>query len=322
VSFEAPHLLVWLLVIPVAVGLYALLESRRDRRAAAWATPALLPNMVSRAPAWRRSLPFALLLFGLALLLIGFARPTVTHTVKRQQATVVVVLDVSGSMAAGDLQPSRLAAAKATAYRLVNALPHGYRASVVIFSDHSAVIAPPTDDLNSVRAAIARAHTGPQGTALGEAVYHAVDVARRVPAQSNGKRPPASVVVLSDGGLTAGRVTPQQAAKRAAGSRVPIFAVAFGTPQGIVRQQLQGGFEEQIQVPVSDTVLQQFAHWTGGRLWTSPAEFDPRVVYRNLDARTGTQRKTVEVTAVAAGGGIAFMLAGAGLSGLWFRRLT
>jgi Ca-activated chloride channel family protein len=189
--------------------------------------------------------------------------------VKRQQATVVVVLDVSGSMAAGDLQPSRLAAAKATAYRLVNALPHGYRASVVIFSDHSAVIAPPTDDLDSIRAAIARAHTGPQGTALGDAVYHAVDVARRVPAQSNGKRPPASVVVLSDGGLTAGRVTPQQAAKRAAGSRVPVFAVAFGTPQGIVRQQLQGGFEEQIQVPVSDTVLQQFAHWTGGRLWTS-----------------------------------------------------
>jgi Ca-activated chloride channel family protein len=322
VSFEAPHLLVWLLAIPVVIAIYALVELRRDKRAAKWATPALLPNMVDRAPAWRRHVPFALLLVGLALLLVGFARPQAKHTVKNQEATVVLVLDVSGSMAANDLQPSRIAVAKAAAYRLVGALPHGYRASVVIFSDHSSVIAPPTSDGTAVRAAIARAHTGPQGTALGEAVYHAVDVARRVPTGSNGKKPPAAIVVLSDGGLTAGRITPQAAVKRATGAHVPVYAVVVGTPQGVVHQQLQGGYQEQIQVPASDTVLQLFARSTGGRFWTSPAQFDPHAVYRNLGSRTGTQRKSVEITAAAAGGGIAFMLVGAALSGLWFRRLT
>lgn len=321
-SFAAPHLLVWLLLIPLVVAGYALVESQRERRARKWATTALLPNMVARAPAWRRHLPFALMLFGLALLLVGFARPKATHTVKRQEATVVVVLDVSGSMAANDVQPSRLAAAKAAAYRLVDALPHGYRMSVVVFSDHSSVIAPPTEDVNAIRAAIARAHAGPQGTALGDAVDHAITVARQVPANSVGKKPPASIVVFSDGGITAGRVTPQQAASRATAVGVPVFTVAVGTPQGVVHQQLQGGFDEQIQVPVADSVLQQLSHDTRGRLWTSAGAFDAHAVIGELGSRTGTRHATVEVTAIAAAGGIAFMLAGAAISGLWFRRVT
>ena len=321
-SFAAPHLLVWLLLIPLAVAGYALVESQRERRARKWATTALLPNMVARAPAWRRHLPFALMLFGLALLLVGFARPKVTHTVKRQEATVVVVLDVSGSMAANDVQPSRLAAAKAAAYRLVDALPHGYRMSVVVFSDHSSVIAPPTEDVNAIRAAIARAHAGPQGTALGDAVDHAITVARQVPANSVGKKPPASIVVFSDGGITAGRVTPQQAASRATATVKTGTPTAVGTPQGVVHQQLQGGFDEQIQVPVADSVLQQLSHDTRGRLWTSAGAFDAHAVIGELGSRTGTRHATVEVTAIAAAGGIAFMLAGAAISGLWFRRVT
>jgi Ca-activated chloride channel homolog len=232
------------------------------------------------------------------------------------------VLDVSGSMAANDVQPSRLAAAQAAAYRLVDALPHGYRMSVVVFSDHSAVIAPPTEDVAAIRAAIARARTGPQGTALGDAVDHAITVARQVPPNAAGRKPPASIVVFSDGGITAGRVTPQQAATRATAVGVPVFALALGTPQGIVHQQLQGGFDEQIQVPVSDVPLQQLTHATRGQLWTSPAAFDPHAVFSELGSRTGTRRATIEVTAVAAAGGIVFMLAGALLSGLWFRRLA
>lgn len=320
-SFAAPGLLLWLLAIPVTVAAYALYERRRDRRAAAWATPALLPNMVERPPSWRRHLPFALLLVGLALLLVGFARPKTTHTVNRQEATLVIVLDVSGSMAANDLQPSRLAVAQAIAYRLVDKLPKGYRVSVIRFSDHSAVVAPPTRDLTRVRQAIAGARSGPQGTALAEAVSHAVVVAKSVPAQGSHK-PPATIVVLSDGGLTAGNVTPQQAARRAASAKVPVFSVLLGTPQGVVQQKLRGGFTERIEVPASDAALQLFARSTGGRVWTNAGVVDPGTIYRDLGSRTGTQRKTVEVTAAAAGGGIAFMLVGAALSGLWFRRLT
>src|SRR5207302_1926027 len=104
-----------------------------------------------------------LLLLGIALLLVGFARPQATIHVKRQDATMILVLDVSGSMAANDVAPSRLAAARSAAARLVDGLPAGYRASVVTFSDHAAVVAPPTRDLQRVQAAIVHARSGPQG---------------------------------------------------------------------------------------------------------------------------------------------------------------
>ncbi len=142
-SFFAPALLVFLLAVPAAAGGYVWLDRRRDRRASAWAAPNLLPNMTDRPSPWRRHLPVALLLAGVALLLVGFARPTAKITVKRQEATVVVVLDESGSMAARDSLPTRLAAAKAVALRYVDALPKGYRMSVITFSDHVAVSAPP-----------------------------------------------------------------------------------------------------------------------------------------------------------------------------------
>ncbi|HEV2591907.1 MAG TPA: VWA domain-containing protein [Gaiellaceae bacterium] len=321
-SFSAPALLVLLVLVPLAALAYALHEMRRDQRAAAWATPALLPNMLSRPPAWRRHLPFALLLIGLALLLVGFARPKTKHTVKDNQATLVVVMDVSGSMAADDARPNRLAQAKAVALRLTHTLPKGYRMAVVTFSDHSDVVAPPSNDLNRVRAAIDAAKTGPQGTALGQAVFHAVQVARTVPEdKSSHKKPPALIVVVSDGGVTAGRVSPQQAASRAANARVPVYTILVGSPNGVVHQPLKGGFTEQIEVPAQPVALQYLSRTTGGRYAASPAAFDPHKVFASLGSRAGSRRATIEVTAAAAGGGLAFMVLGVGLSGLWFRRL-
>jgi Ca-activated chloride channel homolog len=322
VSFAAPGQLLWLLLVPAAALAYLGWERLRGRHAARWASPHLLENMVERPPMWRRHLPVALLLLGLTLLLVGFARPQAKHTVKRQDATVILALDVSGSMAATDVQPSRLAAARAAAFRLVDALPHGYRVSIVVFSDHSAVVAPPTQDLARVRAVLSNMRAGPQGTALAVAVWHAVDVADTVPKTANGKRPPAVIVVFSDGGITAGNISPTQAIAKAQKARVPVSAVVVGTPNGVVRQPLKGGLQEQIQVPVEPVFLQELARETGGRLFAAPRDVDPHAVYAQLGSRVGKQRKPLEVTAVAAGGGIAFMLAGAALGGLWFRRLA
>jgi Ca-activated chloride channel family protein len=321
VSFAAPVLLVCLIAVPVAVAGYLWLERKRDARAAGWATPALLPNLVERPPSWRRHLPTALLLAGVALLLVGFARPRTTIKVKRQEATVVLVLDVSGSMAAKDVQPSRLRGARAAALRFVDALPHGYRMSLVTFSDHAAVAVPATHDLDAMRVAIARAKSGPQGTALADAVTRAVDVGLSVhgPAATN-KRPPAIVVLFSDGGQTAGRVTPKQAAAKAKKANIPVTAVAVGTQDGIVLQPLKGGFVERFQVPVQPAVLQTIARGSGGR-FARLSEIDVKASYRALGSRVGRRDKTVEVTAAAAGGGMVLMFAGALLSGLWFRRL-
>jgi Ca-activated chloride channel family protein len=321
VSFAAPLLLLFLLAVPAAVAGYLWLERRRESRAAGWAAPSLLPNLVERPPNWRRHLPTALLLAGVALLLVGFARPRTSVSVKRQDATVVLVLDVSGSMAAKDAQPTRLGAARAAALQLVDKLPKGYRIALVTFSDHAAVVVPATHDLDVMRAGIARAKSGPQGTALAEAVSRAVDVGVSVKGQVQGqRRPPAIVILFSDGGQTAGRLTPAQAAAKAKKAGIPVSTVAVGTADGVVLQPLQGGFTERIQVPAQPSSLQSIATGSAGRFYPSIASVDAKTIYRDLGSRVGRQNKTVEVTAVAAGGGLVLMLAGAVLSGAWFRR--
>ena len=274
-----------------------------------------------RLGGWRRYLPTGLLLAGLSLLLVGVARPQATIHVKRQDATIVVVLDVSGSMAAKDSPPTRLGAARAAAERIADHLPGGYRMAVVTFSDHAAVVQPPTRDLAAVRAVLERAHTGPQGTALADAVARAVAVSRTVGTTSTGSRPPAVVVLFSDGGQTAGRYTPAQASALAKKAHIPVSTVSVGTPDGIVEQEIKGGFNERIQVPVQPAALQAIAQGSSGRFYAHVIDFEPAGVLQELGSRVGKQPKRVEVTAAAAAGGLVFMLAGGLLSGIWFRRV-
>jgi Ca-activated chloride channel family protein len=321
VSFGSPYLLLFLIAVPVAVAAVVWLERRRARRATAWAPAPLLPNMVARPPSWQRTVPVALLLVGLTLLLVGFARPRASFHVSSQEATLVLVIDVSGSMAADDLHPTRLAAAKAVAERFLSKVPHGYRVAVVTFSDHANVLAPPTHDLNQVRAALARAKTGPQGTSIADAVDRGVKVGVSVKGTVKGKRPPAAIVLLSDGGQTAGQVTPEQAAAQARKAGIPVNGVLMGTPDGVVRQKLRGGYTEQIQVPAEAAPLQSITRLSGGRFAGGPATVNPKAVYDELGSRVGQKRKTIEVTDAAAAGGLVFMLMGGLLSGVWFRRV-
>jgi Ca-activated chloride channel family protein len=318
VSFGSPYLLLLLLVVPAAAVVLGWLERRRARRAAVWATPALLPNLAVRPPAWRRWLPIGLLLLGATLLLVGFARPKAGVTVGRNQATLVVVLDISGSMAAKDAPPTRLAVARRDIRDLLKRTPDSYRVAAVAFSDHQAVIAPPSRNRTVVLGAISRVHTGPQGTALTDAVLRAVKLAHALP-KVDGKRPPATVVVFSDGAANAGRATAAQVVKTAKADHVPVDAVVIGTPSGVVRQKLQGGFEEQIAVPVQPELLDGIARASGGHAYAPTASLEP--VVRALRTRTGTEHKTVEVTAAAAGGGLCCMVVAGLVSGLWFRRV-
>ena len=320
-SFGVPLLLICLVAIPVAVVLLVLLEQYRHRRSTAWAPAALLPNMTTRPSELRRHVPTALTLLGVALLLVGFARPKATYHVKAQEATLVLVLDVSGSMAATDAQPTRFAQAKAIVRRFIAKAPAGYRLSLVTFSDHVAVSAAPTRNMETVAAALARAHTGPQGTALADAVVRAVRVASLVKGSVRGHRPPAAVVLLSDGGQTAGRVTPGQAAVKARQARIPVSTILVGTPDGIVQQKLKGGFTERIQVPAQPQALEAIAQGSGGRFTGGAAGVDVKGTYDELGSRAGKRKKTIEVSSAVAGGGLAFVLAGGLLSGLWFRRI-
>jgi len=320
VSFGSPVLLVLLLVVPLAVYGLRVLDRWRARRSAGWAPPALQDNMVVRPPVWRRAVPTGLLLAGVALLLVGFARPKATYNAKLQEATVVMVLDKSGSMAANDTQPTRFLRAKAIVRQFMAKLPKGYQMSLVTFSSDVAVVTAPTHDLSQVDAALRRAKTGPQGTALMQAIAKGVQVGATVKGSVRGRRPPAVVVVLSDGGQNVGRSSLQQVTQIARTAKIPVTTVVLGTPDGVVHQKIQGGYTEQIQVPVDPSTLQQVARGTSGFAMTGQT-VDPSRVYAELGSRTGKRRKTVEITSALAAGGLVFMLAGGLLSGAWLRRV-
>ena len=176
-SFATPLALLALLLVPLALGGYLLLERRRRARAAAFANPALVPNLVGRRPGRLRHLAPALALVALALIATGLARPHATVSVPREEATVVLAIDVSRSMVATDVKPTRLAAAQDAVRAFLAKLPEGYRVSIVSFAQAAYVVLPPTADRELAERALANLRPG-DGTALGGGIARAVQVAR------------------------------------------------------------------------------------------------------------------------------------------------
>ena len=322
-SFASPALLLFLLALPLLVAAYLWFERQRPGRVAPWCTPALVPNLVGAHPGRRRHIPFVLFLLGLVFLLVGFARPQARFSVAREGATVVLAIDVSRSMQARDVRPSRLEAARDAALAFLNELPKRYRVGLVTFAEHASVPVPATDDRGRVRRALLLAAKG-EGTALGDGISRAVAVAERAVGRSRpgSPHPPATVLLLSDGAQTTGRITAASAAGHARRVGVPVNTVALGTPNGVVTRTLPGGFIERTQVPPDPKTLRAVASATDGRFFEVTTAARLKVVYRDLGHRLAHQRKKREITAGTTGAALAFMLAGAALSGLWFRRLT
>lgn len=318
-SFEWPLALVGLVVVPVLIALYVLRERRRDCYAARFTTPALLPNLVDSAPRWRRHLPIAVLLVALAAMVVGVARPHANVSVKREQATVILVVDTSLSMGADDLKPTRLDVAQRTARAFLRELPEKYRLAIVGFSGRAYVALPPTEDRELAAAALRSLRTG-EGTSLGDAIALATQLARRQRA-SDGTIPPANILIVSDGAQQSGRNTPNAAAVRARAAHIPIYSVLLGTQEGIITVQLAGGFQAQMRVPADPQTLQTVARLTGGRFYPAPTATRLREVYEHLGSRLGKRQESREVTDLFAGGSAALLLLGGGLSALWFRRV-
>jgi Ca-activated chloride channel homolog len=320
VSFAAPSALFWLTAIPVLVALYVLFERRRGRFAARWGTPALLPNVIDRAAGRRRHLPVAILLAALAALIVGVARPHATVTVSREEATVLLAIDTSRSMGATDVYPSRLVVAQRGADRFVDMVPKRFRVGVVSFSSRAQIAVAPTEDRTLVHQAIASLHPL-EGTAIGDAVRLAAQLGLRQRA-SDGTVPPTSVLLISDGARDGGRTAPLAAARRARSLHVPVYTVALGTPGGVVQHRLPGGYTEIIRVPPSPQTLQLIARTSGGRFFQAATEQQLRQVYEGLRSRLGHKRVSREISDFVGGGAALLLLAGSGLSLLWFRRVA
>jgi Ca-activated chloride channel family protein len=319
VTFEWPLALLGLLIVPLLVVLYVMRERRRTNFAARFTTPTLLPNLVDASPRWRRHLPLAVLLVALAAMVVGVARPHAKVSVKREQATVILVLDTSLSMSADDVKPTRLEAARRTARSLLDRLPEKYRVSIVGFAGRAYVALPPTEDRELAVAALRSLHPA-EGTSLGDAIALATQLASRQ-RSSDGTVPPASILVISDGAQLSGRTTPGAAALRARTARIPIYAVLVGTQDGVITVELAGGFQAQIRVPPSPETLRTLTQVTGGSFFIAPSAARLRQVHEHLGSRLGSRKESREVTDLFAGGSAALLLIGGGLSALWFRRI-
>lgn len=323
-SFESPIYLLGLLAIPVVVAAYLFFQRRRKGTESRFASAPLFSNLVDRSPGWRRHLPPAILLLALAAMLIGLARPQAALSVPREDATIVLAVDTSRSMAATDVKPTRLMAAKTALRAFLAKVPTKFRVGVVSFASEAQVVAPATHDRTLVQKAIALLKPG-EGTALGDAIARSVEVGRAVngPAKAGTPRkpPPTSILVLSDGANQGGRIAPEQASRLARSLSMPVYTVAFGTPDGVVTVRHVGGFVERIRVPPDPRQLQQIASTTGGKFFAAPTSDELTAVYRDLGSRLGHTTKKREVTVAFAGGAVALLLLGGALSTLWFRRL-
>jgi Ca-activated chloride channel family protein len=319
-TFSSPWTLLLLLAIPLLVALYVLRDRRRERYAGRWTTPALLPNLVDRAPGRKRHLPVAILAVALAALIVGVARPHATVKVPREEATVLLVMDTSRSMGATDITPTRLVAAQAAASHFADLVPKKFRIGVISFSTRAQLALAPTDDRDLVQRALGTLRPQ-EGTAIGDAVRLAARLGLREKA-TDGSTPPTSVLLISDGARDGGRTTPRAAARQALRLKVPVYTISLGTPGGTVQHRLPGGYVETIRVPPSPATLQMIARTTGGQFFTAASDQELKSVYDGLGSRLGHTKKKREVTDLFAAGGAVLLLTGIGLSAFWFRRVA
>ena len=322
-SFGSPLYLLALLVVPAVISLYVVHYRRRSRVAARFASPPLLPNVVDREPGRRRHVPPAILLIALTALLVGLARPKAEISVPREDATIMIAIDTSRSMAADDVRPSRMEAAKAGIREFLAEAPDSYRVGVVSFASDARLVAPPTRDRELVDLALDELRTG-EGTALGDAIAKAVEVGQAVDAASaaTGEEPaPTTVLLVSDGKEDGSLVSAQEASGQARERDVPVFTVGMGTPDGVVEVPLAGGYTARVEVPADPTTLRGVADATGGRFFSSPTLEQLRAVYGELESRLGREDEWREVTVAFAAAGAIMLLLGGALSASWFRRL-
>jgi len=319
VSFGWPIALVGLVLLPLLLVLYLWHERRRTASQAAFGNPDLLPNVIDRAPGRLRYLPLVLLLLALGAIVVGVARPHATVSVPREEATVILAVDVSRSMKATDVEPTRLDAARAAAKAFLAEVPEKFRVGVVSFATRAAVGVPPTEDRSLVEASLDTLRPG-EGTAIGDAVALSVQLGRQE-RENDGTVPPRAVLLISDGARDGGRVEPAAAAERARSQGIPVYTVLVGTPDGVVEETLTGGFRRIIRVPPSPETLQLIAEVSGGEFFTATDGEQLSQVYEDLGSRLGERRESREITDVFAAGAAALLLVGGASSAFFFRRV-
>ncbi len=333
-SFIWPLMLVGLIVIPLGVALYVVLQRRRSRAVARYGTLGLVQTAAGTGIGWRRHVPALFFLFGLTALVFALARPQAVVSLPRIEGTVMLVFDVSGSMAADDFEPTRMEAAKTAATAFVQGQPTSVQIGVVAFSDGGLAVQAPTGDQAAVLAAIGRLAPN-RGTAIGSGLAAALetifaadqpqalqlsDLTQAPPATPTpvpaGTFAPAVIVLLSDGENNA-RPEPLAVAQAAADRGVRIYTIGVGSAAGTTLTV--NGFT--VFTQLNEPLLQQMADVTGGQYFNASDEEQLQSIYSGLQPQLVVREQSLEVTALLAGLGIALLLVGGAFSLWWFSRL-
>ena len=328
-SFKSPWLLLGLVVLAIAIGLWILADRRRARYTVRYTNLDVLATVVS-GRSWLRYIPSGLVALGLAVLLVGLARPEVTRSLLRERATVILVVDTSRSMQAQDVEPTRLGAAQEALRTFLDQAPNDLRVGLIVFAGEAQVATPPTKDHALVETAITDIDQflvyG--GTAIGDALQTAVLLGRQVtdlaptddggvtaPASSHtirtlaqasscgDEKSPVSILFLSDGAQTRGLLQPLEGAQLAKEACFPVYTIALGTPEGVIERGPFGGIpgsptdsSQVIPVPPDPETLRAIAKTTGGEFSEARTAESLTKVYDNLGSQLGRETGKSEIT--------------------------
>ena len=331
-SFAWPTLLLMLLCVPLLVFLYFRVQQRRRKFAAQFGNLGQIKNAAGTGPGIRRHIPAMIFLTGITLLLISMARPQATVSVPRIEGTVILTFDVSGSMSADDLQPTRMEAAKLAALDFVDKQPSSVLIGVVAFSDGGISVQAPTENREETIATIERL-VPRRGTSMGNGILVALNtiaVAAGDPpiltttSMSDGQAPTAipspqgwytsAVIVMLTDGENNQSPDPLAATDLAADLGVRIYTVGIGSTAGATITV--EGFTVHSQL--NEPILQYIADTTGGEYYNAGSAEDLRRIYNDLEPKLSIKREEMEITSILAGISFLIILIGGAISLLWF----
>jgi Ca-activated chloride channel family protein len=330
-----------LLLVPGLIVLYLIAQRRRAKYALRYASLSLVKEAVGRGPGFRRHIPPILFLIAITVMIVALARPISVVTVPIEEGTILLTIDVSGSMAADDAKPNRMDAAKAAARTFVEKQPAMVKVGIVSFSDNAFVVQAPTTDKDAVIAAISRLQ--PQrGTAIGRGIIASLEAINESlepdepdftqrPTRTFGPPPSptptptplpkgqfvsAIVVLLSDGESNVGP-NPRDVVQQAADRGVRVYTIGLGKPEGTILH-VQG---RQVRVRLDEAVLKYIAEQTDAEYFSAADEKELKSVYEKLSTRMVFRAEKTEITAVLTALAAAFSLLAGFLSLIWFNRL-
>lgn len=314
IRFLQPWWLLGLVPVAVVAAGYLWRQWRRRADAVKFSNVDLLRRIAPRGLGWRRHLAAAAFVLALVALSTGMARPAVDREVPVERATIMLAIDVSLSMEANDVVPTRLEAAQQAAVDFVAQLPPTHNLGLVSFARSANVLVPPTTDREAVIRGIQNLALA-EATATGEAVFTCLEAIRNVPANGAEGPPPARVLLLTDGYRTYGRSV-EEAAEAASGANVPVSTVAFGTDEGVV--DIAG---QLYRVPVDRDSMATLAETTGGQYYEADSVEELSAVYEDMGSSVGSRTVPQEITQWYLGGALALALLAGTLSLLWTPRL-